>query len=322
MRARWKQIRVLTFLCLLSLLVLAGYALLDHYKMEVYRGAMGLQQKAAGLHQRQIGTAGFDWAYLENDLKGQKPTLLQVHGFGASKENWLDLSRHLQHDFHLVLVDLPGHGETSFDPAVRYDIDDQVQRLHAFTQAIGIAQFHMIGNSMGGAISALYAATHPDNVASVMLLNPSGIFDAKSELDTHLQQGRNPLVVENADDFAFLVEFTMEQAPFIPWPLSAAATELMKQRRATNNLIFSHISGSHGYVFKDAITRITAPTLIVWGKQDRALNAANASEFQRLIPGSQVLLLDNVGHVPMLEIPAQTATMVQEWTATTAKAAR
>jgi abhydrolase domain-containing protein 6 len=313
MQTRWKRLSIIA-LGSLAFVTAAAYGLLDRYKMEVYQGALQLQADAAGLQPRQISVAGFDWVYLENGLKGQKPTLLLIHGFAASKENWLDLSRHLKDDFHLVLVDMPGHGETSFDPAQEYDLDDQVQRLHAFTQAIGISQFHMIGNSMGGGISALYGGTFPGQVASIILLNPAGIFDVKSEFDGYLDQGQNPLIVEDEEDFAFLVSFAMEQQPFIPWPLSAASTIKMRERKAVNDQIFADITGAHDFVFKDVITRISNPTLIVWGKQDRVLAAGNAAEFQRLIPASKVALLDGVGHAPMLEIPLETAALVRDFT--------
>lgn len=322
MRPQWKKIRILTVLAVLSLLAFAGYALLDHYKLDLYHNAMQLQAQMANLEKKRVSAGGVDWVYYENALQGQKPTLVMVHGFGVSKENWLDLARQLKDDFHLVLVDLPGHGESSFSASLRYDIDDQVERLHAFAHTLGLPQFHLIGNSMGGAISALYGATYGEDVASIILLNPAGIWDEKSELDNLLQYGRNPLVVENEADFAFLVKFSMEQPPFIPWPLTSAATELMKKRRAVSKLIFSHITGRHDYDFKDAITRISDPTLIVWGKQDRLLNAANASIFQRLIPESQVLLLDNVGHAPMLEIPGETAQIVRNFATHTAFATR
>lgn len=313
MQARWKRIGIFST-GILAAIAVAGYGLLDHYKMDIYRNAVTLQADMAGLQKKQANAAGFEWTYLENTLKGQKPTLLQVHGFGASKENWLDLSRHLKDDFHLVAVDLPGHGETTFNPALEYDLDDQVQRLHAFTQAIGIQNFHMIGNSMGGGISALYAGTFPDDVAGIILLNPAGIFDAKSEFDNHLAKGENPLIVENEDDFAFLVDFVMVKAPPIPWPLSAASTIMMRERKPQNDQIFVDLTGEHDFVFKDVITRISAPALIVWGKQDRVLNADNASEFQRLIPASKVTLLDNVGHVPMMEVPVDTAALVRDFT--------
>ena len=313
MQTRWKRFGIIT-LGSLALVTAAAYGLLDRYKMEVYQSAITLQADAAGLQHHQISAAGFDWSYLENGLRGQKPTLLLIHGFGASKENWLDLSRHLKDDFHLVLVDMPGHGETSFDPAQEYDLDDQVQRLHAFTQAIGVSQFHMIGNSMGGGISALYAGTYPGTVASTILLNPAGIFDVKSEFDGYLDQGQNPLIVEDEEDFKFLVSFAMEQAPLIPWPLSAASTIKMRERKATNDQIFADLTGPHDFVFKDVITRITTPTLIAWGKQDRVLAAANANEFQRLIPASKIALLEGVGHVPMMEVPAETAALVRDFT--------
>lgn len=315
MQTRWKRAGIIV-IAALAFVTVGAYGLLDHYKTELYHGALSLQQDNARLQARRAQAAGFDWAYLENDQRGIKPTLLMVHGFGASKENWLDLAAVLKDDYHTVLVDLPGHGETNFDPALHYDLDEQVERLHQFLATIGLTSFHMIGNSMGGAITAFYAATYPAQVQSAVLLNPGGITDVKSEYNKFLDQGQNPLIVEDEDDFDFLVQFAMEQRPFIPWPISAVSTEKMRQRKDINAHIFADIVGAHRYDFKAVIAQISAPTLVVWGKQDRVLAAGNATEFQRLIPGSQVALLEDVGHAPMLEIPQQCADMVRNFTQT------
>lgn len=312
MQTRWKRIGIF-LLGLLAFFAVAAYGLLDRYKVELYESAMALQEQSLRLKPLTVQVEGFEWSYLENDLRGQKPTLLMVHGFGAFKENWLDLATQLKDEFHLVLVDLPGHGASSFDPALRYDLDDQVQRLHAFTQAIGLQAFHIIGNSMGGGIAALYGGLYPEQISSVILLNPAGIRDVKSQYDQYLDKGENPLIVENEADFEFLVDFAMEQRPFIPWPFTTVSTQRMQQRKAKNDQIFSDLVGTHQFEFKDVITNITSPTLVVWGKQDRVLAAGNAVEFQRLIPHAQVALLEGVGHAPMLEIPVQCADLVRNF---------
>ena len=300
-----------TTLILLLLLGVAAWGLLDHYKMDIYRNLTALRVEQAGLQERQTDADGFRWVWLENSLKDQKPSLLMVHGFGASKENWLELALQLQNDFHLVLVDLPGHGQTSFNPSLKYDMDDQVRYLHSFVQAIGIQHFHMIGNSMGGGVSALYAGTYPDEVASITLLSPAGIYDVKSEFFNLVEQGINPLLVENEEEFSRLVQLTMEKPPFIPWPINAASAQILKQRKPHNQQIFADFAGAHTFDFKTVISHTQTPALIVWGRQDRVLDVGNAVEFQRLMPKARLVTLDGVGHVPMVEIPEETAILLR-----------
>ena len=315
MQSRWKRIGFF-LIGLLAFIAVAAYGLLDHYKTDLYDGAIALQQEGAGMQPHRIQVAGFDWSYLENDLRGQKPTMVMVHGFGAFKENWLELATELKDDFHLVLVDLPGFGASSFDPAQPYDIYTQTQRLHAFLAALGVEKFHIVGNSMGGAIAALYAGNYPDALLSVTLLDPAGVRAVQSDYEKLLQQGKNPLILNDPSEFDFLVDFAMEKKRFAPWPLSEVSIQKMVDRKDRNQIIFAQVMQHDEVRFKQAITQITAPTLIAWGKQDRVIAAGNATEFQRLIPRSQVALLDGVGHVPMMEIPVECAALIRNFTHT------
>ena len=303
----------LTILVLIGVLGTAIYGALEHYKFELYQAAMHARAEQARMSTHHIQVGEFNVAYLENDLRDKKPTLLMVHGFGASKENWLDLAIQLKDDFHMIAVDLPGHGETTQLKDKSYDLDAQVQRLHAFMAAIGIQHFSIIGNSMGGGITALYAGTYPDQIQSAILLDPAGITDVKSEYQRYLDEGRNPLIVRSPQDFDYLLSFVAARKPFIPWPLTEVSTEKMIRRSAMNAQIFKDITGAHEYDFKQAITRITAPTLVGWGDQDRVLAPGNAKIFQQLIPHSKIQLFTQVGHVPMLEVPAKCAQVVKDF---------
>ena len=77
--------------------------------------------------------------------------------------------RHLAADYHVVVPDLPGFGESSRLWEENYDVDSQVERLHAFFAAIKLRGSHLVGNSMGGQIACTYAARYPDEVLSLTL---------------------------------------------------------------------------------------------------------------------------------------------------------
>lgn len=295
---------------ILSLVVLCGgYLILGSiYKYELYDLAMTAEKGRADLVEKELAVNGLSVSYLEGPKLQDKPTMLLIHGFAANKENWIRFAGHLNQEYHIVAVDLLGHGKSTKNPALRHDLDDQVSYLIDFLNAKQLQQVHLVGNSMGGAISSLFAATHPDRTLSVSLVNPAGVFDHRSVLQDYLDKGENPLVVKQPEDIYTLLDFAMEVKPFVPWPIPEVVAERSMANQALNEQIFQHLkSDQHNYDFKDALTRIRVPTLIMWGQQDRVINYKNGEVFDQLIPQSKQLIYPEIGHVPMIEIPQRSA---------------
>lgn len=133
-------------------------------------------------------------AYLSNAEPVDGDTIVLVHGFGANKDNWTRLARQLTDEFNVYAIDLPGHGDSSKELDLGYRFEDQVGHLSRILDALGIQNAHMMGNSMGGAITALYAATYPDQIRTAVLFDPAGIFEYDSELVSLVMDGDNPLI--------------------------------------------------------------------------------------------------------------------------------
>lgn len=294
--------------CLVLVVVMAAAAC-TNIKHGLYNMAIDHERGKADLVYRQIAWEGKPVALLESEEPDEKEVFVMLHGFSANKDNWVRFAGHLTDTFHVVALDLPGHGDSFYDPDMPYDIDDQVQYLHGIFHILNIDTFHLAGNSMGGAISALYAATYPGQVRSLMLFAPGGIYDYESELHRQLKAGNNPLIVKDTSDYDRLMNFALEKKPFIPWPITSVLAEKAFARKAINEKIFKDIRDSHGYDFKAALEKITAPTKIIWGVEDRVLAVENAAVFEQLIPGADKELLEGIGHVPMVEVPEQTADM-------------
>ena len=300
-------------IAILLIVGVSGYFLADNYKNEVYDFATNLGAQEAGLTKKVITINKHKLYYLENELKESKPTMCLVHGFGAFKENWIQLAIELRDDFHIVSIDLPGHGESDYFEKTNYDIDQQVTMLHEFANQVIGRPFYMTGNSMGGSITALYAASYPNDVKAALLLDPGHITDIKSPFNLQVENGVHPLIVENTDQFEILVNFAMEQPPFLPWPMTEVSTQKMAERKHKNEKIWVDITENPSYNFKAEITNIKAPTLIAWGKEDRVLHYKNAYIFDQLIPNSTVKIFEQVGHAPMIEIPKVTAQTLIEF---------
>lgn len=309
-----KKVWLIVFAALI-VIGLGSYVLLDRYKWEVYEAALNYQLSLSRLEKHEIEAGGFKWSYYENDLRGKKPTLICVHGFAANKENWVEFTPYLKDDFHLILVDLPGHGETSFDPSKKYNFPHMNQQLRSFTEALKLDKFHLIGNSLGGGLVNVYAANFPEQVLSVISLSPAGIFDVKSEYQELLEQGKNPLLVNNAEDLDFVMGFAFAKKRFIPWPIKDVILQLLLEKRPNMDRIFADFvePPDDDFDYKTLVSSLRVPSLIIWGKLDRLINVGNTEVYQQLNPKIQIETLDNVGHGPMLEVPELTADMVKHF---------
>jgi len=238
-----------------------------------------------------------------------------IHGFAANKENWVRFAAYLTNTYHVVAIDLPGHGESVKDLNTSYNWEDQVQHLHEILARLNINRFHMAGNSMGGEISCLYAVKYPDQVKSLLLIDPGGIFRYECELNRLLKEGKNPLIVKCEDDFDILMDFAMEKKPYIPGPIVSVMAEKAVENQTINKKIFADIRNDRSFVFEYEIKKISAPTLIMWGAQDRVISVKNADIFKEMIPNSQKVIFDGVGHAPMIEIPEKAAKVYRDFLA-------
>lgn len=234
-------------------------------------------------------------------------TILMVHGFGASKDNWLRLARHFTEGYQVIALDLPGFGDSS-KPYASYDIGTQVERLAAFTQALQIKKLHLIGSSMGGHISALYAARYPEQILSLALLANAGIDSPqKSELIERLERGEaNPLIVKTAQQFEQLLALIFVEVPSMPERLQQALAERSIADSTHNERVFAQLVSRY-IPLEPVLPKIQAPTLLLWGAQDRVLHVSSIEAMRPLLQRPSVVIMQDCGHAPMLERPEETA---------------
>jgi len=112
-----------------------------------------------------------------NHSKNKKyPTLVFLHGFGGDKDTWPSMIRHIPKKYHCVVVDLPGHGDTTFVPEVdELNLEGYVKSLKEFLEVSGLDNepIFLIGCSFGGALAGLYAFYYPEMIAKLGLLCPA-----------------------------------------------------------------------------------------------------------------------------------------------------
>jgi pimeloyl-ACP methyl ester carboxylesterase len=266
--------------------------------------AVDAERTRAGLtkHSIQLDN-GLTYVYLEG---GQGEPLLLLHGFGANKDNFTRIAGKLTSRYHVIIPDEIGFGESSHPTGVDYRPAAQAEHLHDFLSKLKIKQVDIGGNSMGGAIAMAYAALYADDVKSLWLLDAGGVSSAPSTpMFTNFHQtGKIPLIARSPEDYETLYHVAMNNPPYVPKSmLHVFAKESIDNADLAADILKQLMADS----IEQRAKNIKVPTLIVWGDKDQMIDVSAAGILHKLMPQSKVIIMPNIGHLPMLEDVNQTA---------------
>ena len=274
----------------------------------LFHWLIALSRKFARVKWKSIEVDGITWPYLEGGPPDAE-VLLLVHGFGAEKDHWLAYARRFSRNYRVVVPDLPGFGEATRSSDLDYGVGEQAARLDAFLTALGISCCHAAGNSMGGYILLQLALGKSGRLASLTLLNNAGIKGSRqSELEEAVSRGESPLVMRSPDDIDRLLDLTMEKPLWIPARFKQVVFEQTKPHIDLLDDIFRDLSRDHIQTpLNDKLSRVSVPTLVVWGRHDRLVDVSCVEVLQTGIRGCESVLFEDLGHMPMVEAPIRTA---------------
>jgi abhydrolase domain-containing protein 6 len=279
----------------------------------LFKLALQAQRHSAGLVKKEIQVDDHKIVYLEGG-KGQ--TILLLHGFGANKDNWTRFAKYLTGDYHVVIPDISGFGESSQIQKANYDTENQLKRIDRFTEILKLERFHLAGNSMGGMFAAAYGAEYPRKVTTLALLAPSGVKSPKiSEMAMLIQKGTNPLLAGSPEDFDKLIKLCFVKPPFMPSQFKKVLAADAVAHSDFNKKILDDMKWDHTgatpspmETFLDPyLPQIQAPVLIIWGDTDNILDVGGVAVLEKYLKNYQTVIMKDTGHIPMLENPQETA---------------
>ncbi len=260
--------------------------------------------RSAGLERKEIQVDGDRIVYLEG---GRGEAVLLLHGYGADKDNWVAFAKLLTPHYHVVIPDLAGFGESTRKWDENYNIENQVKRLDGFTGVLRLKKLNVAGNSMGGAIAAVYAARFPQKVSTLALLDTYGLKTAKwTQFQSQMQNGKNLLLISSPGDFDNLLPYLFVTPPPIPAPAKLVMVDQMMADRKFNEKIGWDLY-HEALSLESFLPMIQAPVLIVWGDHDRLLDVSAVRILEKGLKNHQTLVMKDTGHLPMLEKPVETA---------------
>lgn len=232
----------------------------------------------------------------------QGETLVLVHGIGVDAGAWVGVVGELGRRHPLLVVDLPGHGDSAPPEGVGpLTLDDTVDGLAA---AIDSAlprgeRVMLVGNSLGGWVSLVYAERHPERVARMVLLGASGI---RFDMDISV-------VPEDLDDARRL--YRALSSPDLPMPPDFVLKDLVeKAARGPTPILWQ--SFTEDDLLDGRLEAIHTPTDLVWGEHDGLVPPAVGRRMDEALPRSRFHLLEGCGHVPQLSCPRRLTGLVLE----------
>ena len=247
--------------------------------------------------------------------------LVLIHGSNASLHTWEPWVKRLGSDYRIISLDLPGHGLTGVNPAGVYDNQSYVRVVDALLSRLGVAKAFIGGNSMGGGVSWMYALAHPEKTEALLLVDAGGQPQSKpKELPIGFRLMRMPVIKEAArviaprSVFESSIKNTMSVQSKIDDALIDRYWELNRfpgNREATMKR-FSTPGGMQSGT-KERLAAIKVPVMIMWGEEDKLIPVSSARWFAEAIPSAKLVIYPKVGHIPMEEVPDQSAADVKEW---------
>jgi len=281
---------------------------------DLSREALLQSYSRAGTYLVKVGEQS---VFVQDSGPKDAPSLVLLHGFGASLQTWDAWASELEKDRRVLRMDVPGFGLSG--PAANNDYSDaaDVARLLALLDHLGLQQVALGGHSMGGRIAWNFAAAYPERVSHLILVSPDGFPDPNSKSENTykvspflglmkyslptwaLKMGVAPAY---GDESLLTPQVMRRYHDMMRAPgIRSAAMERMRQSRNTNPL--------------PLLQSLKMPVLLVWGEKDAFIPISNAQDYLKAISQATLASVPHAGHVVHEEAPMASVQAVQAFLA-------
>ncbi len=230
-----------------------------------------------------------NFRYIETN--GGSETLLLLHGLFGALSNFDGIINHFSKTYNVVVPMLP-----IFElPLRKVSVAGLVDHVADFVAYKGYEKVHVLGNSLGGHVSLLFALAHPERISSVILTGSSGLFE--SAMGTSFpKRGDREFIRKKTQDTFYRPEVATEDL------INEVYDTVNDTGKAIRIIATAKSAVRHNLA--DSLHEIKAPVLLIWGREDKVTPAFVGEKFHELIPHSRLIFVDECGHAPMMEHPA------------------
>ena len=303
---------LLAFAATAALLFTLGFVASRYDRPPATPGAWLAQ---SGLEAKFLTVGGHRLRYVR---AGSGPAVVLIHGFASSLYTWKDVIPLLAETHEVFALDLPGFGGSDRPGDLSFEVLPAA--VLGLMDELGVARAALVGNSMGGAVAAVVAAQWPDHVTALVLIDAAGF---------NLDPGEAPAMVRLATS---ALGALIARLPFKRLAVERSLREVFQDdAHVTDERVAEYMHGlqvpgafasirslrlsleERDTIVRERLPRIQAPTLVIWGREDRWIPVAHADLFVEAIPGARKVVLEECGHMPQVEMAVAVGKLLREF---------
>lgn len=312
---------VRALLVTLVALFVAGIALWQwptgFYEVSTFIGRIvcGVRLDSVTVNGKQVAVLTNEFTVREPAHDSQPTPILFLHGYGTNKEAMMAEMRWFSGSRKVIAPDLPGFGDNPLAPNdLSLTGEQYVQWIEEFRIAARLPEVDVIGESMGGALAAAYAATYPRAVRRIVLQSPAGLTPPRmNAVMRSLDQGENPLDVRSEAGFDEALRLCFVHPPPVPSPIRAYLVRKSAARVARHPDMLRVLGPFLVGGVAPLLGSIDAPTLILFGDQDQVTDPSMLPGYVDGIRGAQGMLIGGAGHVVFSDAPEAVHSAITEF---------
>lgn len=269
-----------------------------------------LKEKYAPPPSAFISVDGMEVHFRDEGRSSDSIPIVLIHGTGASLQTFDGWTSTLSKDRRVIRMDLPGYGLTGPFPDRDYSIENYVSFLKQFLDSMGIETCVLAGNSLGGGIAWRFTSKYPETVERLILIDSTGYPDEAESLPIAFEVAKIP-IVKNL--FKFITPRLVARSSLenVYSDKTKVTDELVDRyfdltlREGNREAFVDRFEAKKDTTAYRKIKEITQSTLVLWGEDDRLKPIAAAYRFHSDLPNDTLVILPNLGHVPMEEDPEE-----------------
>ena len=176
--------------------------------------------------------------------------------------------------------------------------------MEQFIEARGYQNIHLLGNSLGGHVGLVYILKHPEKIKSLILTGSSGLYE-NAMGDTYPKRGDYEYIKNKTAQTFYDPNVATKELVDEVFEITRNRIKVIKVLALAKSAIRNNLGAE--------LNEIKQPTLLIWGKNDTVTPPLVGEEFNKLIPNSQLHFIDKCGHAPMMEVPDEFNTILEQF---------
>jgi len=245
----------------------------------------------------------------------EKPPLLMLHGIGRVAHTFDHIAPNFASKYHVMAVDMRGHGDSGWDPKGAYLVEDYVKDIEGLAEQLRLRNIVIWGNSTGGRVAQVFAGLHPDMVVAVISedVGPERPSQLADNVARQLKQ-------EDATGWASEEELLSQLKTSYPRTSEEILRSLSHygtKKRADGRVIWKRDPAiANGFVPTELwrfVRQIKPPIIYVLGGRSTVVPATTQEELKKALPQAEIVTVAGAGHYPSEERPAEFLAIVERF---------